>query len=110
MKALTKLWIGLIALAVLTPLGLFLPAAFGSGAAWGEWSAEELAKMVGYAPKALAELQGLWHALLPDYAFPAQGNAGLAGLSVSYIFSAFLGVALVAGITLLVGRMLAHRA
>jgi len=32
-----KLWIGIGALIVLSPLGLILPDQFKAGSAWGEW-------------------------------------------------------------------------
>lgn len=37
MKTITKLWLLIIVLVILTPLGLILPAYFKSGPAWGEW-------------------------------------------------------------------------
>ena len=47
MKASKKLWFGLGVMIVLSPLGLILPALFHSGAAWGEWSKEEVRQQVG---------------------------------------------------------------
>ena len=41
MKTTTKLWIVIGILAVLTPIGLVLPAYFKSGPAWGEWIAHD---------------------------------------------------------------------
>ena len=104
MKATTKLWIALAALVVLTPLGLILPAKFGAGSAWGEWSGEEIKKLIGYVPKGMARLSGLWHAPLPDYGTPAQP-----GNPVGYVLSAVIGVAVVIGVSLLVGRLLARK-
>lgn len=70
------------ALIVLTPLGLL-----ATGDAWGEWAAEDVADMVGYAPQGLAD-GWEWSALLPDYS--------LGGLPdwVGYILSAVIGAAL----------------
>ncbi len=40
MKIVTKLWIGLAVLIVLSPLGLILPERFKAGDAWGEWGTD----------------------------------------------------------------------
>jgi len=104
-----KLWIALLALIVLTPLGLLLPEWLGAGSAWGEWSAQELHQKLGFVPRGLARLSQLWHAPLPDYAAPGQQGRGLALLSVSYVLSAVIGVGMVVGLTFLVGRLLARR-
>ena len=89
---------GLLGLAVLTPLGLL-----ASGTAWGEWGADEIEKLVGHAPAGLVRLSSLWKALLPDYAIP--GWEGSARSALGYIVSALLGIGLVAGITLVVFKL-----
>ena len=109
MKTTTKLWIALAALIVLSPLGLVLPAKLNAGSAWGEWSSEEMRKLVGYVPAGMSRLAQSWKAPLPDYALKGQERAPLHALSVSYAASAILGVALVAGITVLIGKALARR-
>ena len=109
MKATTKLWIGLAALVMLSPLGLILPAKFGAGSAWGEWSGEEMEKLVGYLPSGMSRLADLWKAPMPDYALKGQEKAPLSALSASYILSAVLGVAVVAGVAILLGKALARR-
>lgn len=48
--SLKKLWAAIIALVILTPLGLL-----ASGTAWGEWSGNEIKNMIGYMPKGLAK-------------------------------------------------------
>lgn len=109
MKTTTTLWIGIVALVVLSPLGLIVPARLGAGTAWGEWSAQELEAVIGYVPARLAGLSEIWRAPLPDYAFKGQEHAAVPALSVSYVLSAVVGVAAVAGIALLIGRLLARR-
>lgn len=52
-KSQKKLWIGLIILALLTPLGIILPEKFKAGGAWGEWGPEALEKLIGYVPAGL---------------------------------------------------------
>lgn len=106
MKAIRRLWIGLAILIILSPVGLILPEKFEAGAAWGEWSPEEVKGLVGYIPAGLKRLSNIWHALLPDYALPGQESAPIHALSVSYILSAIVGVAIVVCLTLLLGKFL----
>jgi hypothetical protein len=109
MRTTTKLWIALAILVVLTPLGLILPGVFGTETAWGEWSTEEVHKLVGFVPSKMAHLSQLWKAPLPDYALQGQENARLPALGGSYLLSAVVGVAVVALVTILLGRVLARR-
>jgi cobalt/nickel transport system permease protein len=83
------LWIGLVALIIISPIGLLAP-----GTAWGEWGAEELTSLgLSFIPKGLGQLSGLWSAPMPDYDIPALGNANLA-----YILSAVVGILITAGV------------
>jgi len=94
MKTVNKLWILVMVLAIISPMGIVIPRYFRSGAAWGEWAAEEVRGLAGYVPAGMARLSSLWNAPLPDY---GSGNTG-------YIFSAIVGIALVAGIMLIIGK------
>jgi cobalt/nickel transport system permease protein len=96
----------LTVLAILTPLGLYLPARFGSGSAWGEWSAQQIGKMAGYVPSGLAGAEGRWHSVLPDYALPGQKSAPLLALSLSYIVSAFVGIGLLWLLSAVAGKLM----
>ena len=109
MKTITKLWIGLLVLVLLSPLGLILPARFAAGSAWGEWSSEELQRLVGYLPAGMARHADSWKAPLPDYALKGQGNAPLGAQSASYVLSAIVGVAVVVLVAILLGKALARR-
>ena len=100
-----RLWIGLGVLIILSPLGLILPAIFNAGSAWGEWSADELNKMVGYLPKGMQKISDIWKAPMPDYALKGQENAPLQALSLDYILSAIIGVAVVVGLIILLGKI-----
>lgn len=94
------LLVGLGALVVLTPLGLL-----AQGTAWGEWATDEMKEIAGYVPAGLAKLSETWtHAPLPDYSLPS-GGSGFLSSSVVYIVSAVIGVALVAGLMFLLGRV-----
>lgn len=105
----TRLALGLVALVLLSPLGLYLPAKFAAGSAWGEWSAEEIGKLAGFVPRGLERLGSVWHAPLSDYAFPGQESASIGALSAAYVVSGLLGVAIVAAIALLLRRALARK-
>lgn len=109
MKVTTKLWIGLAILIVLSPLGLILPEHFRAGAAWGEWGTGEIKKLVGYIPQGLERLANIWTAPVPDYAFKEWEGKGLAGLSLAYIFSAIVGIALTVFVAICIGKMLTRK-
>ena len=109
MKVTTKLWIGLVILIVLSPIGLFLPEHFKAGAAWGEWGMDEIKELVGYIPQGLEKLASVWNAPIPDYAFRGWEEKGLGSLSVAYIFSALVGIVLSAFVVMLIGKFLVRR-
>jgi len=106
MKLMTKLWIGLVAFIILSPLGLIIPAYFHAGDAWGEWGSDEMTKLVGYVPTGLEKLSGLWSAPLPDYAFKGWEEKGLAHLSFAYIVSAVVGSLLIVLIVIGLSKVL----
>jgi len=109
MSTARKLWIGLAALVLLSPLGLIIPAWLGAGSAWGEWSAAELQKLLGYAPEGMRHLDGLWKAPLPDYGLPGQESEKLTGPSLAYIMSGLIGAVIVAALAYGLGRLLSRR-
>jgi len=109
MKIITKLWIGIAILIILSPLGLILPEHFKAGSAWGEWGVEEIKELVGYVPKGLEKLANLWNAPLPDYAFKGWEEKGLPHLSFAYIISAIIGIALIVIFVLLIGKFLVQK-
>lgn len=92
MKLATKLWIFIAVLALLSPLGLYLPQLARSGPAWGEWSAGEVGQMEGAVPHGLARFEGIWKALLPDYMVRGWEEKGLRYESLAYIVSAAAGI------------------
>lgn len=89
-----RLWIILGILVVATPVGLL-----AEGAAWGEWTARELEDSVGFVPKGMAWLEGLWKAPLPGY------EVGGLHSAQGYVISAIVGVALVVLLTWFLGRI-----
>jgi len=109
MKLITKLWIGLGVLIILSPLGLLFPEYFKATTAWGEWGVDEVQKLVGYIPSGLEKLSSIWSAPIPDYAFKGWEEKGLGSLSLAYIISAILGIGLVVLIVLLLGKFLTRK-
>ncbi|MCX6340226.1 MAG: PDGLE domain-containing protein [Candidatus Aureabacteria bacterium] len=109
MKITTKLWLGIVILALLSPLGILLPEHFKAGDAWGEWGSDTIKGLVGYVPQGLEKLSNLWGAPIPDYAFKGWEEKGLSRLSIAYIFSAILGVVVTAAAVLAIGKLLVGR-
>ena len=109
MKITTKLWIGIVLLILLSPLGLILPEYFKAGSAWGEWGIGEVRGFLGYIPKGLEKLSSLWSAPIPDYAFKGWEKKGLFFLSLGYIISALIGIVVIFIIILFIGRWLAKK-
>ncbi|MEK7774175.1 MAG: cobalt transporter CbiM, partial [Deltaproteobacteria bacterium] len=94
---LRPLWAVLVALVVLTPLGLIF-----SGTPWGEWGMEELLGLTGYLPQGMERLGGLWRGVLPGYNLP--GSGGIWAV-VFYVVSAALGSSAVVSLIYLWGRL-----
>jgi len=104
-----RLWLGLLALALLSPLGLYLPALMHGGPAWGEWGREELHALLGYLPAGMERTADLWQAPLPDYATRGPGQASLPQRGLAYAVSALVGVSACAAAVYLVGRWLCRK-
>jgi len=109
MKTTAKLWIWLLTLAILSPLGLLLPAFFKAGDAWGEWGRDTIKKLAGYIPEGLEKLSGIWHAPISEYAFRGWEEKGWRYASFAYIISAAIGIALTALIMLAFGKLLTKK-
>ena len=103
------LWVALIILAVLTPLGLWLPERVKTGDAWGEWSAEEVNRQIGYVPEGMARTADRWSAPIPDYAPRGWENRPFSHLSAAYVGSALLGVGVCAALAWALGRWLSRK-
>ncbi|MDD5560692.1 MAG: PDGLE domain-containing protein [Candidatus Omnitrophica bacterium] len=109
MKIISKLWIFIGALIVLSPLGLFLPEHFKAGSAWGEWGVDEMQQLVGYIPKGLEKLSSFWSAPLPDYAFKGWEEKPFVSLSFAYIFSAAIGILICVAAVFIIARLLTKK-
>jgi len=87
--SLKKVYAAIIGLVILAPLGLL-----ATGTAWGEWSPEEIRKMIGYVPEGIAKASGSSLSLMPDYAIKGL-DKNLFQSSAGYIISAVAGLALI---------------
>ncbi len=96
MTTVKKLWIAIGILALLSPLGLIIPALFGADGAWGEWGAGEIGRMFGFIPEGMKRTADKWSSPMPAYTVPGQGG-GLAGKGLGYVLAAMIGIAAVAG-------------
>ena len=99
-----KLWIGLIVMALLSPIGVYLPEKLGAGEAWGEWGADALEKILGYVPEGMKKIADIWKAPVPDYNFGGESSSMWTKV-VSYIVSALIGIGLVAAVVYLMARV-----
>ncbi len=104
--AFNKLWYVVIALIVLVPIGLLAP-----GGAFGEGGINEIKSAFGFVPAGLAALRDHYSGLLQDYGIPGYGGANpdIWHQSIGYYLSAVAGIAIIAGLTYLVTRLIAAR-
>jgi hypothetical protein len=109
MKTTKKLAMGIGILILFCPLGLLLPEYFRAGDAWGEWGLPEIKELVGYVPRGLEKLSGLWPSLFKDYSFSGWQAKGLFCSSLAYIFSAILGVAVTLAVVFLIAKLLTKK-
>ncbi|MDA8215250.1 MAG: hypothetical protein M0Z70_07335 [Nitrospiraceae bacterium] len=100
-----KLWIGLIIMALLSPIGILLPEKFNAGDAWGEWGADTLEKLLGYVPEGLKRLADIWKAPIADYNLGGE-NAPVSVQVAAYIISGILGIAIVGFVIYIISRLL----
>ncbi len=114
-RGLKPLWIGLVALLLLTPVGVL-----AVGTAWGEWSARDFANAEArqhiaaasrnqappdLVPSGLKQLSSVWTAPFPDYA-----PSAIRSESFGYMLSGMFGAGLAIGTVVLVGRIASRRA
>lgn len=95
---LRPLWIGLVVLIILTPLGLL-----AQGTAWGEWASKELKSILGYVPEGFKGLENVWNGIMPSYNL--HGFDSPVKSAVGYIISAAVGSAAIVLAIYLAGRI-----
>lgn len=103
-----KLWIGLIIMALLSPVGILLPEKFNAGDAWGEWGTDALEKLLGYVPAGLKRLADLWKSPIPDYNLGGESSPLIIQV-VSYVISGILGIAIAGCVIYLISRLLVKK-
>ena len=106
-STITKMWIGLAVLALLSPIGIILPEKFKAGGAWGEWGTDEIEKMLGYVPQGMKNVAEMWRAPLTDYDIKGWDQMGLGMQSLGYIFSAIVGMAIIIAVIMFLGKIAA---
>lgn len=92
-------------MALLTPLGIILPAQFNSGAAWGEWGIAKLEQLLGYAPQGLKRLSDIWKAPIPNYNLGGS-DASVTVQLLSYLASGILGILAVGLVVFVITRLI----
>jgi len=103
-----KLWIGLLIMVFLTPLGVYLPKLYNAEEAWGEWGTDAIEKMLGYIPEGMKKMADFWKAPIADYNFGGEG-AALSTQLYSYIISALIGLTLVAALIYTISKLLVKK-
>lgn len=98
-----KAFIGLLALAVLSPLGIILPKAFHSEGPFGEWGPEYFGRALGYVPEGIKRGVDLWHAPAQGYTFLK--DACFVSQLLFYVASGLLGLLLAGLLVFLLARM-----
>jgi hypothetical protein len=103
-----KLWIGLLIMAFLSPLGVYLPKLFHAEEAWGEWGTEAIEKMLGYVPEGMKKMADLWKAPIADYNFGGEG-AALSTQLYSYVISELIGITIAAAVIYIISKLLVRK-
>jgi len=109
MKEYRNLLIALVVMALLTPIGLYLPQIMKAGGAWGEWGIREVRDMIGYTPAGMEKTADSWKAPMPDYAPRGGENSSIPKQGFHYLLSAFLGIVVCGGGAFLLARWLTNR-
>ena len=104
-----KLWIGLVVMALLSPIGIFLPQFFMAEGAWGDWSSEKLKEMMGFVPAGLERLADLWKAPIAGYNLGGEG-ASVWVQGLWYIVSGLIGILIVGCIAYFLARIINRNA
>ena len=104
-KSQKRLWIGLVILAMISPLGIILPKKFNAEDTLGEWGTGTLEKVLGYVPEGLKKYSEFWKAPVPDYNFGGE-TATMGTQIISYIISGFLGILIVGLMVYAISRLL----
>lgn len=100
-----RLLAGLLAMALLSPLGILLPKKFNAGDAWGEWGIDKIAKLIGYVPQGMKKIAEIWKAPVQDYNFGRE-TSPMSTQILSYVVSGLLGIIVVGIVVYLISRLI----
>lgn len=101
-----KLWMALLIMALISPLGIILPELMNSQGAWGEWGPAEIKQEIGYLPEKLSQIADLWQAPMPNYAIKNFNNPSLVHRSANYVLCALIGISACGLLGFYMGRVL----
>ncbi|MGD0235571.1 MAG: hypothetical protein ABSC55_13680 [Syntrophorhabdales bacterium] len=104
-----RLWIGLLVMTLLSPLGIILPRVFRAEGAWAEWTPGTLTKLLGYLPEGLRRTAETWRAPMAQYSLNAD-NQSLFFQIGCYVLSGLLGLVLVVFLIYVLSRFLFRHA
>lgn len=108
MKTYKKYIIFLGILAVLSPLGIYLPEILNGKEAWGEWSLETVKEQTGIEPEGMKKDAELYHAPLPDYNMGKE-NTSLSSVSVQYVISGLIGAGIIFILTFMTVKLISRK-
>ncbi|HVN96575.1 MAG TPA: PDGLE domain-containing protein [Syntrophorhabdaceae bacterium] len=100
-----RLWIGIIVLTLVSPLGIILPEKFRAGQAWGEWNSDTIRGKLGYTPQGLKKESGMWKAPMADYGLGGEDSKDGVRI-ISYALSGFVGIAMASIVLSFIVKML----
>jgi cobalt/nickel transport protein len=103
-----RIFIGLLVLVLLSPLGIIIPAKFHAGDAWGEWSIESIKKDLGFVPKGMEKNAKIWKAPLSNYG-QIKGRNTILMNSGYYMVSTLVGMTLIVLITIVLLKIVQKR-
>jgi cobalt/nickel transport protein len=103
-----KVWIALLVLVLLSPLGVLLPEFFHTEGAWGEWSIEKVEKQTGHAPAGMQKDANLWKAPIRNYSIGSEKDS-LPKRSGYYILSGAIGLGTIALLTFAASKLISKK-
>lgn len=96
-----KLTLGLVIIAVLSPVGIL-----ATGTAWGEWGDKELQAKLGFLPSGFQNLSDFWkHAFFKGYTLTALDQT-FWQQALGYLISAFAGLAIIGVLAIIIQRVM----
>jgi len=98
----------LVLLAILTPVGLYLPHFFKAGDAWGEWSIKTVKEQTGIEPAGMKKDSKLYNAPISDYNLGSEKDP-IIKQSGNYIISGIIGTGIILILTFGAVKLFTHK-